>query len=119
MDDTSPNDPGGPACPAGVSDNCPAVSNVSQTNSDTFTAGDACQCGNVDGTGGIDATDLLRARELVVGRTPGGPSNVDFCDVNDDATCSVEDLYLIERAVNGASVTLLDTCDAYKGPFVP
>jgi hypothetical protein len=76
---------------------------------------------NVDGVGAIDATDLLRARELVVGRTPSGPVDVDFCDVDvdGDAICGASDLYLIERAANGKSATIQDACDAFKGPYVP
>jgi len=114
-----PNDPGGGACPAGVSDNCPAQSNAGQTNSDAFAAGDNCQCGNVDGAGGIDATDLERAREFVVGRTAGGSFDLNHCDVDADGNCGVSDLYLIDRAANGGEVTIQDTCEAYTGPYVP
>ena len=111
-----PNNPGG-ACALGVSDNCPAVANASQTNGDALAAGDACQCGNVDATGGITATDLLVLREWLVGRTPsGGAPNLDFCDVNDDSACTVVDVYALDRFLAGQSVTIESTCAAYLGP---
>ena len=68
---------------------------------------------------GIDMTGLPRAGESVVSCAPSGSFDVDFCDVNADTACDVEDLFLIDRAANGAAVTLQDSCDAYKGLFVP
>jgi hypothetical protein len=111
-----PSDPGGLACPGGVSDNCPNVSNAGQEDNDLFSAGDACQCGNVDGAGGIDATDLQRIREFVVGANQPPPPNLpDFCDVNDDQACDVGDLFVLQRAINGASAVIQDRCDVYLG----
>ena len=107
-----PVSPGG--CTAG--DNCPAIANAGQGNSDPFGAGDACQCGNVDGAGGITATDYQRAREQVVERAPSGPFDADFCDVNGDALCDVEDLAILQRAATGASAAIADQCAGYQGP---
>jgi hypothetical protein len=93
-----------------------AAGNAGQGNSDPFGAGDACQCGNVDGAGGITATDYQRAREQVVDRTPSGPFDADFCDVNGDSLCDVEDLAILQRAATGASTTIADQCAGYQGP---
>jgi len=123
---TSPTDPDseddgrcdGPLSPGGCTagDNCPAIANPGQGNSDPFGAGDACQCGNVDGLGGITATDYQRAREQVVERSPSGPFDAEFCDVNGDTLCDVEDLAILQRAVTGAPVSVLDQCEGYQGP---
>jgi hypothetical protein len=104
--------PGG--CTPG--DNCPAVSNGAQTNGDAFPAGDVCQCGNVDGAGGLSASDYQAAREAVVGRTPSGAFDVEFCDVNGDAACGVADLAILQRAVAGEPAAIQNACDGYRGP---
>jgi hypothetical protein len=102
------------ACTPG--DNCPAVSNGAQTNGDAFAAGDACQCGDVSGDGPISPIDYTRARELVVGRTPGGVADPDRCDVTGDGLCGVEDLALLDRLVSGSSgAGIVYGCDAYRG----
>lgn len=104
---------GGGACLAG--DNCPYQSNAGQGNSDSFSAGDLCQCGNVDTLGGITVTDRLRAREHVVGRSPSGIFDINFCDVNGDTLCDVVDLSIIDRAARGAApTTILDACAGYS-----
>jgi hypothetical protein len=105
-------------CTAG--DNCPAVSNITQDNSDALPAGDACQCGDVTGDAVVDALDLQRLREFLVGATLGGPFDDMRCDVfdsgNDGAPdCDVADAAMIERFVNGADV-ISNICDAYIGP---
>jgi hypothetical protein len=105
-----PFSPGG--CTAG--DNCPAVSNSPQTYSDPYGAGDACQCGNVNGAGGITSADYQLARAAVVKPT-GPPFDPDFCDVNGDAACDVEDLAILQRIVNAQPASLLDSCPAYRG----
>jgi hypothetical protein len=107
-----PFSPGG--CTAG--DNCPAVSNAPQTNGDAYAAGDLCQCGNVDGAGGITSADYTLAREAVI--KDADPSfDADFCDVNGDAACDVEDLAILDRVVNAQSATVLDACPGYQqGP---
>ena len=109
-----PEDAGG-SCTAGP-DNCPFVGNPSQINSDVLTAGDLCQCGNVDGVGGVDAADLLSARETLVGHTGGVPSDPDFCDVNGDASCDVEDLFEIDRLLSGGPANIFDDCAGFGGP---
>jgi hypothetical protein len=103
--------PGG--CTAG--DNCPAISNAGQTNTDAFVAGDVCQCGNVDGVGALSATDYLRAREYVVSRSPSGAFDEDFCDLDADTECDVEDLAILQRAVAGQPAPLQNACDGYRG----
>ena len=103
-------------CSLAGPDNCPFVSNLDQTNSDGAPAGDGCQCGDLVGQDGIDATDLQRARELVVGRTPGGPFDTNFCDVTGDGICGVDALYVIDRIANGKPATVVDKCPGY---FLP
>jgi hypothetical protein len=125
---TNPNDPdtdadghcdgpgdGGEICTNGP-DNCPFVGNPSQSNNDALTAGDLCQCGNVDGVGGLDAADLQSAREALVGRTGGPPHDPDFCDVNGDGGCDIEDVFEIDRLLAGRPSTILDDCAGYGGP---
>lgn len=104
----------GGSCIAGP-DNCPFVVNPSQDNSDSLTAGDLCQCGNVDGIGGVGAADLQSAREALVGRTGGVPYDPNFCDVNGDASCDVEDLFEIARLLSGKPANILDDCAGFGG----
>jgi hypothetical protein len=96
-------------------DNCPLVANAGQENNDALGAGDACQCGNVDGTGGITNADYQLAREAVV-KTPGGSFDPDFCDVNGDAACGVEDLAILQRVVNAQPASVENGCPAYGAP---
>jgi hypothetical protein len=103
------------ACASAGPDNCPFISNASQTNGDAYTAGDACQCGNVNATGGITAADYQLAREAVV-KTPGGSFDPDFCDVNGDTACDVEDLAILQRIVNAQSASVVDACEAFGAP---
>ena len=97
------------------SDNCPYIVNASQANNDAMPAGDVCQCGNVDATGGITSADYTLAREAVV-KTPGGSFNSNFCDVNDDSSCDVEDLAILQRIINAQPANVLNGCQAYGGP---
>jgi len=109
-----PEDAGG-SCTAGP-DNCPFVGNPSQINSDVLAAGDLCQCGNVDGAGGVDAADLQSAREALVSAAGGVPSDPDFCDVNGDGSCDVEDLFEIDRLLSGNPANILNDCDGFGRP---
>jgi hypothetical protein len=115
-----PNDPGGGECPAGVSDNCPAVSNAGQANSDALPAGDDCQCGDANNTGGVNAADLLIVQEHLMGKNPAGfvaaRCNVIGPSDNGVSDCDVADAFLIGRVAAGETVTVEDTCDAYVGP---
>ena len=106
----------GPLAPGGCTpaDNCPAISNAAQTNTDPLSAGDACQCGDVTGDGPVTAADYQRAREHVVNRS-GGFFDAASCDVNGDGACDVEDLAVLERAVAGVG-SVVDACAAYTGP---
>jgi hypothetical protein len=131
---TDPNDPdhdddtfcdgagtGGGACTAG--DNCPAVANAGQANSDALPAGDACQCGDLDFDGTVDGLDVQIAREHVVGATISAPGfDLDRCNVvgprgaggGDD--CDVADVYVLRRLTAGEPVVVQDACHAYAGP---
>jgi hypothetical protein len=100
-------------CVATAPDNCPFVVNGTQTNSDGFVAGDACQCGDVTGEGSLTATDYQRAREHVAGRTLGGPFDTNRCDVTGDGLCDVRDLAVLERLTSGKPATLTPGCAAY------
>jgi hypothetical protein len=113
---TNPNDPDhDDDSKTDGEDNCPFIANNGQVNGDALPAGDACQCGNVDATGGITAADYQLAREAVV-KTPGGSFDLDFCDVNGDAACDVEDLAILQRIVNAQPATVVDACTAYSSP---
>ena len=94
-------------------DNCPLVGNNDQTNGDIYEAGDACQCGDVTGDGTITPLDYTRAREIVTGRTPSGPAEVNKCDVTGDADCHVEDLAVLDRLVQGAQASIVYGCEVY------
>jgi hypothetical protein len=102
-------------CTSSGPDNCPFIENVGQQNNDALGAGDACQCGNVDATGGITAADYDLARAAVVKPT-GPPFDANFCDVNDDTSCDVEDLAILQRIVNAQPASVLNGCQAYGGP---
>ena len=96
-------------------DNCPFVLNADQANGDSLPAGNACQCGNVDATGGITVADYTLARTAVVKPT-GPPFDAAFCDVNDDSSCDVEDLAILQRIVNAQPASVLNGCTAYGAP---
>jgi len=108
---------GAGACTAGP-DNCPFVGNLSQTNSDVFEAGDDCQCGDVTGGDGvITSADVDEVREHLMDVTPMvSPGPLDFCDVAGTPDCGVDDIFALERAANGLSATIQNSCAAYFGP---
>ena len=69
----------------------------------------------------VDGTDLDRLREAVVGATPSGPYDADRCNVVDSVgeavgLCTVADVFVLDRYVGGASVTVGDLCIDYLGP---
>lgn len=99
-------------------DNCPYVMNPSQTNSDVFGAGDACQCGDVNGDLAVNALDTQIAREKLLGETLSGGFDVARCDFTGAAgtVCDVDDIFVLERLVSGAPIALENACPAYLGP---
>jgi hypothetical protein len=103
-------------------DNCPLVFNAGQTNSDSFSAGDDCQCGDLDDDGVVTAADALLASQHVVGRSIANPSfDLTRCNVigppDGGATdCDVADAYVLDRFIAGLPVTVENTCQAYTGP---
>jgi hypothetical protein len=114
-----PSDPGGGACPSGVSDNCPNQANAGQTNSDALPAGDDCQCGDLDDDGVVEADDLLLARQHLMGKTVA--ADLTRCNVTGPSDggasdCDVADIYVLQRVVAGKSATVEKTCQAYTGP---
>jgi hypothetical protein len=112
-----PNDPGGGACPGGISDNCPADGNPSQTNSDALPAGDACQCGDVNTDFVVNGTDVQLLREYLMEVTPlSGPFDPTRCSVIGLATCDVSDIFVLQRYVGGEPVAVENACTAYFGP---
>jgi hypothetical protein len=105
-----------------VDDNCPFVSNLSQTNSDGLSAGDACQCGDLNNDGVVNAADALLASQHVVGRTIANPSfDLARCNVIGEpdggvSDCDIADIFVLQRFLAGGSVTVANSCDAYTGP---
>jgi hypothetical protein len=97
-------------------DNCPAVANPSQSNSDGIPAGDACQCGDVDGNGLTNTVDaLMIARGEVNGSNPE-----DKCDVSGDALCNTVDALMIARGEVGPDemvcASFVGTCTSESFP---
>jgi hypothetical protein len=95
-------------------DNCPAVWNPGQDDTDTNGIGDACQCGDVNLDGFTNVTDAMWAAR---GKVPSWVSGSDYharCDVNGDRFCNVIDALMIARS-------LIDWipegqhCPAYQG----
>jgi hypothetical protein len=108
-------------CTAAGPDNCPLVSNGSQTNSDTLGAGDDCQCGDVTGAGGVTAADVTRAQEYLLGVPLGGPFDATRCNVigasdGGVSDCDIADIFVLQRFLAGSPVTVGNTCDAYSAP---
>jgi hypothetical protein len=105
---------GGGACTAGP-DNCPFIGNGAQTNSDVFEAGDDCQCGDVTGGDGvITSADVDEVRDALMG--VGVLTNPDRCDVAGTPDCGVDDIFMLDRAANGLSASIQNSCAAYFGP---
>ena len=79
-----------------IPDNCPFVSNPTQTNSDTAEAGDDCQCGNVDSLGGIDDPDLQLVRGYLMNGVMQPPGVVEYCNVTGAYNGGVDDCTVAE-----------------------
>jgi hypothetical protein len=47
---------------------------------------------------------------------PGGSFDPDFCDVNGDAACDVQDLAILQRIVNAQPAGVQNACQAYSSP---
>jgi hypothetical protein len=112
-------------------DNCPFIPNPDQTNSDPFSAGDACQCGDLNLDNVLDGADALLARQHVVGATivgtceltrcnvigPADAGVSSDCNVGASSDCTVADVYVLERVDAALPVTLENSCQAYTaGP---
>lgn len=103
-------------------DNCPVAFNPLQENSDGLSAGDACQCGDLNSNGYIDVQDLELARKNLVGASLVGEPTFDItrCNVvgpSDQGVsdCDVRDLYVLDRFLAGAPVTVENVCFPYTG----
>jgi hypothetical protein len=75
----------------------------------------------VNGDGVVDAADVMRAREHLIGRTPGGAFIAARCNEigpsDGGATdCEVEDIAVLQRFVGGKPVTVSNACQAWGGP---
>jgi hypothetical protein len=117
-------------CTTAGPDNCPFLPNPDQTNSDPFSAGDACQCGDLNLDNVVNGADALLARQHVVRATIGGaceltrcnvigPADAGVssdCNVGASSDCTVADVYVLERVAAGKPVTLENSCRAYTGP---
>ena len=102
-------------------DNCPFVSNNSQTNSDSLPAGDACQCGDVDGSVGVTLADVTRAQENLLGIPLGGTFDAARCNVigpseSGVSDCDIADIFILQRFLTGSPVSIGNTCDASSAP---
>jgi hypothetical protein len=103
-------------CDAG--DNCPFVSNPSQTQSDSLPAGDACQCGDLDDDGVVSGADVVLAGQILVGSSQALGAVIERCNVvgpNDGGVsdCTVADIALIDRHASGAEAAIENVCEAY------
>ena len=102
-------------------DNCPFVVN-DQTNSDALPAGDACQCGDVNTDFVVNAIDVQLVREQLVDVTslsgPFDPTRCNVIGLSDGGVtdCDVSDVFVLQRFVDGQTVTVENTCDGYLGP---
>lgn len=101
-------------------DSCPFVPNGSQTNSDAFPAGDACQCGDLNNDFIIDQTDVDLARSNLVEPSLLAPA-LARCNVigpEDDGgptECDLYDIFLLRRIVAGVpGVVPGNVCQAYR-----
>jgi hypothetical protein len=106
------------SCTATGPDNCPLVSNVSQTNLDGFFAGDDCQCGDATGDGTFSALDIESARLNLVGATNALGFDADRCNLVGPSTgqpsdCDVADIAAMRRAL-GKNSDPPPLCEAWN-----
>jgi hypothetical protein len=102
-------------------DNCPFAFNPEQTDSGGTGAGnlpdgigDACQCGDVDADGIVTIADIVLLERHLVGLPPGLASP-EKCNVigepgGGDATCRINDLTIIRRAIAGLGSEARQIC---------
>lgn len=107
---------GGGSCTAGP-DNCPFISNLSQTNSDALEAGDDCQCGDVNRDNTVTVLDLVIVRQNLVGAALSGSFDASRCDFDGDPGCGVDDAFVLDRTLKGAPTSLVDACPAFGSPL--
>ena len=89
---------------------------MSQTNSDSLVAGDACQCGDVSNDGIITSLDVTIVRESLMNQPLSGPFDATRCDVGGSPDCGIEDVFALERHVLGISTSIQNTCSDYLTP---
>ncbi len=99
-------------------DNCPFVENPDQLNSDSLPPGDTCQCGDVTNDGTVDAADRTSYRSWLVGATGGGTFEATRCNVIGPRTatpaCDVSDIFILDRFLQGQTVSVGTDCPAYQ-----
>jgi hypothetical protein len=86
----------------GSADNCPAVANASQTDSDGNGIGNLCECGDVSGNGRISSVDVDVYRAYL-SRPTTSPLSAEArskCRVDgDSAACDVLQVSVLRRAL--------------------
>jgi hypothetical protein len=92
-------------------DNCVAVYNPDQLDTDDNGIGDVCQCGDVNLDGVTNVTDAL---EIARGEVLSTDDGFGRCDVDGDGTCNVVDALQIARGEVG-SLREDQLCPAYLG----
>jgi hypothetical protein len=95
------------------------LSNADETAihlTDPQDAGDDCQCGDVDGDNAVTALDLAIARENLVGATLSGSFDAEHCDYAGGADCGVDDMFILDRILQGKETLLINACPVYGGP---
>jgi hypothetical protein len=99
-------------------DNCRFIANQTQTNSDAFAAGDACQCGDVDVSGSVNAADVTLLRSSLAAQPPGlSALGANRCPVIAPATgCDVVDLSVLRRALAAKPPGIAQVCPAQFAP---
>jgi glucose/arabinose dehydrogenase/PKD repeat protein len=101
-----------------ATDNCRFIANATQTNSDAFAAGDACQCGDVDASGGANAADVTLLRNALAALPPGlsGPGSLRCPVIAPAATCDIADLSVLRRALAAKPPGIAQVCPAQFAP---
>jgi hypothetical protein len=98
-------------------DNCRFISNAAQTNSDSFAAGDACQCGDVDVNGRANTADVALLRGSLAGLPPGLGAGASRCAVVAPGTsCDVRTLTVLRRALSALPPGIAQVCPAQFSP---